>query len=100
MGGSIVNRWRSGMKDDVSQIKGLEEAWQDLSHSVFTNRDHPSWRSGHHKYARWHYNFSGGDAFFCIPPFPFRGEVESYNFFLSHQVWQWQLASGRLTPFH
>lgn len=51
--------------------------------------DHPSWRSVQHKYTKWHYNFNHGDAYFVIPPFPFAGEVECYNFLLSHRIWEW-----------
>lgn len=78
-----------GMKDDTESIKGLEEAWKDSMHPVFTQKDHPSWRSVEHKYTRWHYNFDHGEAYFVIPPYPFAGEVESYNFFLSQRIWEW-----------
>jgi hypothetical protein len=60
--------------------------------------DHPSWRASDHKYTRWHYNFNHGDAYFVIPPYPFSGEVENYNFFLSHRIWEWQQAHGRQSP--
>ena len=86
------------MQEDVNSIKGFEPAWQDLVHPVFANKDHPSWRSVQHKYTRWHYNYYNGDAFFCIPQYPFPGEVEAYNFFLSQRVWEWQEAHGRLSP--
>ena len=49
-----------GMPNDYDQIKGFEEAWKDPEHPVFTNQDHPSWRSSVHKYYRWHYNFNHG----------------------------------------
>lgn len=39
---------------------------------------------------RMHYTHTYGNAYFCIPPYPFSGEgiltynkVENYNFFLS-----------------
>jgi hypothetical protein len=32
---------------------------------------------------RFHYSHNNGDAMFVIPPYPFAGEVENYNFFLS-----------------
>ena len=50
--------------------------------------DHPSWRASDHKYTRWT----------VIPPYPFAGEVESYNFFLSQKIWEWQQAHGRQSP--
>lgn len=51
-----------------------------------------------HKYPRWHYNFFSGDAYFCIPPYPFRGEIEAYNFFISTDIWKWYKANGKLHP--
>jgi len=58
----------------MSQIKGLEEAWADLHHPVFAPKEHPSWRSNDNKHQRWIYNYTNGNAFYCIPPYPFRGE--------------------------
>ena len=63
-----------GLKDDIDSIKGFEEAWKDTEHPVFSCKDHPSWRSIVHKYTRWHYNFTNGNAYFVIPPYPFKGE--------------------------
>lgn len=54
-----------------------------MDHPVYSNFDHPSWRSLQHKYPRYHFNFTNGDAFFCIPKYPFKGEITNYNFFLS-----------------
>ncbi|CAK61041.1 unnamed protein product (macronuclear) [Paramecium tetraurelia] len=87
-----------GQQVNYDAIKGFEEAWQDFDSPVFTNLDHPSWRSSNHKYTRWHYNFNHGEAYFCIPQFPFSGEVESYNFLLSQRIWEWQTANGRQSP--
>ena len=63
-----------GLQDDTEAIEGLDEAWKDPEHPVHVCKDHPSWRSGDHKYQKYHYNFNHGDAIFCIPPYPFRGE--------------------------
>jgi len=63
-----------GLKEDVHQIKGLYEAWGDLEHPVFVSRDHPTWRSNDHKPQKYHYNYTSGDAYFCIPPYPYKGE--------------------------
>jgi len=51
-----------------------------------------------HKYPRWHYNFTCGDAYFCIPPYPFRGEIETYNFLISTEIWKWYRHHGKLSP--
>lgn len=34
-----------GMKHDFDAIKGFDEAWRDGYHPVFSNLDHPTWRS-------------------------------------------------------
>jgi len=88
----------TGLEEDLSQIKGFEDAWQDLSHPVFTHREHPSWRANDMKHTRWIYNFTNGNAYFCIPPFPFKGEVTCFNFLTAAQVWKWYGANGKVSP--
>lgn len=88
----------TGLNEDMSQIKGLEEAWADLHHPVFAPKEHPNWKSNDNKHQRWIYNFTNGNAFYCIPPFPFRGEVSSYNFFNAAQVWRWYRGNGKVSP--
>jgi sulfide:quinone oxidoreductase len=78
-----------GLQDDVDAIEGLEDAWKDPNSKVFVSKDHPSWRSAEHKYQKYHYNYTHGDAFFCIPEYPFKGEIGAYNFLLSAEVWKW-----------
>lgn len=56
--------------------------------NAYIQIDHSTWRAFMHKYPKWHYNFNSGDAYFCIPPYPFRGEVETYNFFISTDLWK------------
>jgi len=46
---------------------------------------------------RWHYNFRFGKAYFYIPPAPFHGEIECYNFFLTKHIWNWFNFHGKLT---
>lgn len=89
-----------GLQDDTEAIEGLDEAWKDPEHPVHVCKDHPSWRSGDHKYQKYHYNFNHGDAIFCIPPYPFRGEIGAYNFLLSSEIWKWYLQNGKLSPKH
>lgn len=89
-----------GMQHDINAIKGFEEAWADQFHPFYTNKDHPSWKSDNHKYARYHFNYTSGDAYFCIPPYPFAGEVECYNFFISQQIWSWYKSHGKLSPLN
>jgi len=63
----------------MSKIKGLEEAWSDLHHPVFAPKEHPTWKSNDNKHQRWIYNFTNGNAYYAIPPYPFRGEsIKSY----------------------
>jgi hypothetical protein len=78
----------TGMHEDLDAIKGFDDAWMHPEHPVYAPKDHPTWKSFLHKYPKYHYNFNNGDAYFTIPPFPFRGEVETYNFFLSDEVWK------------
>lgn len=84
-----------GMAENVEAIKGFDEAWGSEDHPVFAPKDHPSWKGYLHKYPRWHYNFNNGDAYFCIPPYPFRGEIETYNFLISTDVWRWYKSHGK-----
>lgn len=84
-----------GMAENVDAIKGFDEAWGSEDHPVFAPKDHPGWKGYLHKYPRWHYNFNNGDAYFCIPPYPFRGEIETYNFLISTDVWKWYKSHGK-----
>jgi hypothetical protein len=84
----------------LNLVKGLEEAWRDTEHPVYTNKDHPSWKSSVNKHMKMHYAHTYGDAFFCIPPYPFAGEVENYNFFLSKQIYNWYEFHGKLSPLN
>ncbi|CAK65264.1 unnamed protein product (macronuclear) [Paramecium tetraurelia] len=75
-----------GQQVNYDAIKGFEEAWQDFDSPVFTNLDHPSWRSSNHNIHQMALQFQS-----C-------GEVESYNFLLSQRIWEWQTANGRQSP--
>jgi NADH dehydrogenase FAD-containing subunit len=88
----------TGLNEDMSQIKGLEEAWADLHHPVFASKEHPAWKSNDNKHQRWIYNYTNGNAFYCIPPYPYRGEISSFNFFNATQVWKWYRGNGKLSP--
>lgn len=89
-----------GMNENLESIANFEDAWKDLDHPVFTCKDHNTWRAFSHKYPRYLYNFVSGDAIFCIPPYPFAGEVETYNFFISDEIWKWYKNHGKLSPNH
>jgi len=82
----------------MSAIKGFDEALADLNHPVFSHREHPSWRANDMKHQRWIYNFTSGSAYYCIPPFPYKGEITSFNFFPAAEVWKWYRGSGKLSP--
>lgn len=86
-----------GQKDNWETIKGFEEAWVDPDHPFFVAKDHPTWKTSVSKPYRWHYNFRGGNAYVYIPPAPFHGEIECYNFFLSKYIWNWYNFNGKLT---
>lgn len=88
------------MQHNVEAIKGFEDAWKDLEHPVYTAKDYPTWRTTQNKHQRYYYNYNSGDAFFCIPPYPFAGEIETYNFFVSQHIWSWFQSHGKLSPLN
>jgi hypothetical protein len=88
----------TGMNENIDAIPGLEAAWAHHDHPVYVPKDHPTWKGDLHKYPKYHYNFCSGDAYFCIPPYPFRGEVETYNFFVSLDIWSYFKFHGKLHP--
>lgn len=42
--------------------------------------------------------FETGDAYYYIPPFPFSGEVETYNFLFSEAIWKKDERLGMVSP--
>ncbi|KAL4508309.1 hypothetical protein ABPG72_003613 [Tetrahymena utriculariae] len=90
----------TGLKHDFSQIKGFYEALENPEHPVYSNKDPESWRSAQHKYSKYISNFKSGDGYFCIPEYPYAGEVECFNFFVSDEVWKWAQHHGALSPKH
>jgi sulfide:quinone oxidoreductase len=90
----------TGLRDDPNQIENFKSAWEDVDHPVFSNIDPLHWRSNVHKYFRHTYSFNHGNAYFCIPPYPFRGEIGAYNFFISKEVFNWYSSHGKLSPLH
>lgn len=61
-------------------IKDFEKAWMSADQPVYAPRDYLGWSVFLHKYPRFIYNFNAGDAFFCIPPYPYAGESTNYYF--------------------
>lgn len=39
------------------------------------------------KHLDWLYKYRNGDAYFYIPPFPFKGEIGAYNFLAAASIW-------------
>ena len=87
----------TGMENNHQSIKGFEDAWADLDSPFHTNQDHSSWKNTDIKHYRYQYNFMGGEAIFYIPPAPFHGEVENYNFLLSKAMWDRLANHARLS---
>lgn len=85
-----------GMKNDHQSIKGFEDAWADIWSPFHCNQDYPSWKTTVSKPFRYHYNFNGGQAIFYIPPAPFHGELENYNFLLSKALWDRYNNNGKI----
>ena len=86
----------TGVKPQCN-VKGFEEAWADLEHPVYADQDHESWKLSANKSFRFIHNFPGGNAFFCIPPAPFFGEIEHYNFFLAKDLWDRYDSTGLIS---
>ena len=76
----------TGLKAECS-AKGFNEAWADLDTHVYADQDHESWKLSASKSFRYIHNFPGGNALYYIPPAPFHGEIEHYNFFLAKELW-------------
>ena len=60
------------------------------------NADHPGWKFGCTKPYRYIYNFNGGDAYFYIPPAPYHGEIEAFNFLAAKELWKRDDSHGRI----
>ena len=58
----------------MGKLQNFEKAWMSVDQPVFTSKDYTGWSVFLHKYPRYIYNFVAGDAFFCIPPYPYAGE--------------------------
>ena len=84
------------MKESPELINGFSEAWLDEAHPFYTNQNHPGWKFGCAKPYRWMYNFNGGEAIFYIPPAPYHGEIEAYNFLMTKDLWDRHDSTGRL----
>lgn len=80
----------------VTDIKGLDEAWSDMLHQFHVCQDHHTWRTSANKPPRFIFNFHGGEAYYYIPPAPFHGEIENYNFFLAKDLWDRYHQNGML----
>ncbi|EGR27203.1 hypothetical protein IMG5_200230 [Ichthyophthirius multifiliis] len=90
----------TGMRHDTQQIKGFWDALEHPTHPVYSNRDPESWRANNHKYSKYVTNYKHGNGFFCIPQYPYAGEVECFNFFISDEIWKWASCNGALSPKH
>lgn len=38
----------TGLKENVDSVKGLADAWHDIDHPVYMNKDHPAWKINVH----------------------------------------------------
>jgi len=88
----------TGLQYDFDAIEGFYDAWRDLDCPVYAPMDHPDWRIFDFKYTKHVGNFFHGDAYFYIPPRPFRGEVTDYNFLASTAAWDVYKQLGKVHP--
>lgn len=83
--------------NDITDIKGMDEAWADPDHQFHACKDHPSLKITASKAFRFMHNFQGGEAIYYIPPAPFHGEIENYNFFAAKELWDRYDKTGMLS---
>ena len=88
----------TGMETDLSAVEGLSDALLDSECPVYSSVDHPGWGSKETKYFRSCGNFTHGDAFFYIPPAPFKGEISNYRFLADQNSWDWNRTIGKVSP--
>lgn len=86
----------TGMKNELQNIPGFFEAWEDMETPVYSSIDHPNWKVFDIKYQKHLGNPGHGDHYFYIPPGNFRGEITTYNFLASASQWNWYKTLGKL----
>lgn len=85
----------TGITEDYDQIKGLNEALKDPNCPVFSPNYFPA---DDEEVLGAIATFETGDAYYYIPPFPFSGEVETYNFLFSEGIWKKDEKWGTVSP--
>lgn len=88
----------TGMKYDFDAIEGFYDAWGNTETPIYASLDHPTWKVFDTKYQRHIGNFTHGDAYFYIPPGPFKGEVADYNFLATQAAWDYYKQIGKVSP--
>ena len=68
---------------DTKAFHLAAENYRDYIVNAARALNQSDWKSAVNKHMRFHYSHNNGDAMFVIPPYPFAGEVENYNFFLT-----------------
>ena len=86
----------TGMPFATETIKGFDEAWGDTEFPFYVASDYPTWRDSVNKSFKPHLNYKGGTYIFHIPPAPYHGEIECFNFFLSKEIFNWGEFHGKL----
>ena len=95
---AIANLKFLGRPIDPNAIKGFSEAYADRKCPVYSNFQHESFGLTNDKHLEWLYGFRHGDAYFYIPPFPFKGEINAYNFLAAADLWSNYKKLGIITP--
>lgn len=85
----------TGIAEDWDAIKGFKEAVQDPDCPVYSSNYYPENKD---ELLSSSCLFENGDAYFYIPPFPFSGEVETYNFIFNIKMWMLQETQGLVSP--
>jgi len=85
-----------GLKPDTDAIKGFKEALDNPHSPVYSNME----SAVGSKYYGFIPLFYSGDAYVYIPPFPFSGEIEGYNFLIALDTWRESVKLGQVSPKH
>ncbi len=84
----------TGIGSDYDSVPGLKECLEAENCPVYsTDNFGPS-----DKYTECLALFESGSSFFFIPPFPFSGEVETYNFLVALDLWDYSEKIGLVSP--
>lgn len=85
----------TGIPEDYEKIQGLSDALKDDEAPVYSPNFYPENKE---KILGAISIFETGNAYYYIPPFPFAGESETFNFLFSENLWRKDELLGMVSP--